>query len=82
MSDKPTLKLVRCHRGLADVQLASMIARKDGPFKRITEGPLAGCFRFDRAHARARARGGHSRGVFKLGIDYVLEFVVCIRVRL
>ena len=77
MSDKPTLKLRCCYRGVAHDRLRSVIARKDGTFKRIVQGPLTGCYRLEGTHARDNG----PRGVFKLGADYVLEFMLCIRIR-
>jgi len=85
MSDKPTLKLVRCYRGLANARLGSVIAERDGTFRRIDTGRLKGCFRLDLKSAASRAiglgEGRLSRSIFKLGKDYVLEFVHVIRVR-
>ena len=70
---KPTLKLVHCHRG--DFAKAWIRTFKRSPewFERIPRGPLKGCLR--------RVKGRNVRSVYKLGRGFVLEFVVCIRVR-
>lgn len=65
VKDKPTLKLIACHRG--DAIGDAVVRRAAG--ERITKGPLRGCVR-------------NGRSVFKTGAGYLLEFMVCLRVRL
>ncbi len=62
------LKLVKCHRG----DDAWRITAGTGQSRRIRSGALKGCWR--------RTVGDNLRSVYLVHKDYVLEFVIVIRV--
>lgn len=79
---KPTLKLVRCHRGADASEVRSIIAALTGDLpamvRHIPKGSLKGCVQV--CHPML---GAPPWSVFKLAPKRgpVLEFKVCIRVR-
>lgn len=69
-----TLKLIRCHRAADSLAFRRAVKAFPDYYTTIPKGPLKGCLR--------RVHGTNMRSVYKLGRGYVLEFVVCIRVKL
>ena len=76
MSDKPHLKLIRCHRNVGTRDALSR-ALEEGKAERITVGPLRGCIRLTKGIKRPFP-------IYRKpsGATWVLEFVLCIRIRL
>lgn len=72
-ADKPTLKLITCHRGNAAGALRTAMKAYPDHYRNIRNGPLKGCIR--------RTVKSNMRSVFKLGRDYVLEFCITIRIK-
>lgn len=72
-ADKPTLKLIACHRGNEAGALRTAMKVYPAHYRNIRNGPLKGCMR--------RIVKPNIRSVFKLGNGYVLEFCITIRIK-
>ena len=73
--NKPHLKLIACHRG-AEARAVLKRAVVDHVAKKIPVGPLRGCLRARAGPTPFRVYLAPKRA------DWVLEMVLCIRIRL